>query len=76
MKSQDIQEFLQGQFELDCPKIELAPYAPSSKKSTLHGSGYISLSKDGTFDLKFYFPEPFSIDEVFEQLSWAEVLYF
>jgi hypothetical protein len=70
MKPQDIQEFLQGQFELDCPKIELTPYAPSSKKVTLQGSGYISLSKDGTFDLKFYFPESFSIDEVFERLNW------
>ena len=70
MKPQDIQEFLQGQFELDCPKIELTPYAPSSKKATLQGSGYISLSKDGTFNLKVYFPESFSIGEVFEQLNW------
>ncbi len=70
MKQQDIQEFLQGQFELDCPKIELTPYAPSSKKTTLQGSGHISLAKDGTFDLKFYFPESFSIDEVFERLNW------
>lgn len=70
MKPQDIEDFLQGQLELDCPRIELTPYSSSSQKSPLIGSGYISLSKDGNFDLKVYFPESFSFDEVFERLNW------
>jgi len=70
MKPQDIEEFLKGQFALDCPRVELAPCVPSSKKTTLLGSGSISLNKDGYFDLKVYFPDSFSIDEVFERLNW------
>ena len=69
-KTLDIQEFLHGRFVLDCPKIELTPYARSSKKATLNGSGYISRCKDGTFDLKVYFQKPLSVDEVFEGLNW------
>ncbi len=70
MKQQDIEKYLQGRFILDCPKIELVPCVPTSTKEYLSGSGYIALNKDGHFDLKIYFPEPFSIDEVFEKLNW------
>jgi len=70
MKQQDIEEFLQGRFILDCPKIELVPCVPTSKKECLSGSGYIALNKDGHFDLKVYYPEPFSINGVFEKLNW------
>ena len=70
MKQKDIEEFLQGRFELDCPKIELIPCVLESKNTNLSGSGYISLNEDGYFDLKVYFPEAFPIDEVFEELNW------
>ena len=70
MQQKVIEEFLQGRFELDCPRIELLPCVPTSKKKNLSGSGYISLNEDGYFDLKVYFPETFPIDEVFEKLHW------
>ncbi len=70
MKQQDIEEFLQGRFELDCPRIELIPCVPTSKKKPLSGSGYIALNRDGHFDLKVYFPDAFPIDEIFEKLNW------
>lgn len=70
MKQQDIEEFLRGRFNLDCPRIELVPCVPTSKKKSLFGSGYVALNKDGHFDLKVYFPEAFSINEVFEKLNW------
>lgn len=70
MKQQDIEELLQGRFELDCPRIELIPCVANSKKKALSGSGYIALNKDGYFDLKVYFPDAFPIDEVFEKLNW------
>ena len=70
MKQQDIEEFLQGRFELDCPRIELIPCVPTSNKKSLSGSGYIALNRDGHFDLKVYLPDAFPIDEVFEKLNW------
>jgi hypothetical protein len=70
MKQQDIEELLQGRFQLDCPKIELIPCISTSKNKPLSGSGYISLNKDGYFDLKIYFIDIFPIDEVFEKLNW------
>lgn len=70
MWQKDVEEFLQGRFQLDCPRIELIPCVSGSKKTNLSGSGYVSLNEDGHFDLKVYIPEELSTDEVFEQLKW------
>lgn len=70
MKQRELEEFLQGRFELDCPRIELTPCVLASKKQALSGSGYIALNEDGHFDLKVYFPDAFPIGEVFETLNW------
>ena len=70
MNQKDIEPFLQGRFELDCPIIELIPFEPDSKKPSLSGSGFISISEDGHFNLKVYFSKSFSIDETFEKLGW------
>ena len=70
MKQKDIEQFLQGRFELDCPKIELIPCETDSNKTPLTGSGFISINEDGYFGLKVYFPTTFTIDETFERLGW------
>lgn len=70
MNTKIIEPFLQGNFELDCPLIQLIPSMPKSKKSTLSGSGFISINEDGYFDLKVYFPNSFSHEDNFESLGW------
>lgn len=71
MKQQDIDNFLQEQFELDCPRIELIPCHQSSSKRVLSGSGCISLVEEGYFNLKVYFLDTFPIDEIFDELNWV-----
>lgn len=61
---------LQGDFVLDCPKIELIPSNSSDKKDLLSGSGYISLNEEGYFDLKVYVPNEFGITDFLKRLNW------
>lgn len=70
MNPQELQSFLRGSLEIDCPKIELIPNAQISSRSTLCGSGSIVLTEDGSFKLKVYFPDTFNLVYIFEHLQW------
>ena len=64
------EEFLQGTFELNCPLIEINPYTSDTKKTSLKGSGVITMNENGHFDLKVFIPEVLPITEVFEKQKW------
>jgi len=64
------EEFLQGTFELNCPLIEIIPYSSDAKKTSLKGSGIITIKENGCFYLKVFIPDVLPISEVFESQNW------
>lgn len=63
-------DFLKGNFELNCPKIEIIPVLTGTNRKSLTGSGVISINDNGYFNIKVFFPETFSLSETFESQKW------
>ncbi len=63
-------DFLKGNFELNCPKIEITPVLATANRKALTGSGVISINDNGYFNIKVFFPETFTLSETFESQKW------
>jgi hypothetical protein len=69
----DEQALLAGTLTLDCPVIELIPECSDSQEPSYRGSGLISISAKGGFDIRLYFAETNSESKVFrERLFWPK----
>lgn len=68
-KSQ-IQDILQGQFLIDCPKIKMLSCNPDLKNACHAGSGYIKLSNSNNIELRIYSSETFPLQEMFEHFNF------
>ena len=57
LSDEDKESILNRTLVLDCPVLELVPLCPSSTRPHYRGSGSVTLSEAGYFEIKLYQPE-------------------